>query len=210
MDQNAKLIIRKQMERTARALERNNMVPHCVETLDEARACVASLLNPGDQVSVGGSMTLFEAGIIDLLRSGDYDFLDRYAPGADIPTLYRQSFSCDAYLTSSNAITENGELLNVDGNGNRVAAMIFGPKRVIVIAGYNKIVKDLDAAHERLKAIACPANCVRLDRKTPCTETGHCMDCRSTDRICSSYVTHRYQQNAGRIHVILVNEALGY
>ena len=124
--------------------------------------------------------------------------------------IFRKSFFSDTYLTSTNAITENGELYNVDGYGNRVAAMIYGPKSVIVVAGINKIVKDLDQAVERVKRIAAPANSIRLDKNTPCTKTGYCVDCKKDDRICCSYTVLGHQKQKNRIKVILVGESLGY
>ena len=119
-------------------------------------------------------------------------------------------FFADCYLTSCNAVTEQGELYNVDGNANRVAAMTYGPKSVICVVGYNKIVPNLEAAVARVEQVAAPANAVRLHRKTPCTVTGRCEDCHSPDRICCTTVIHRQQRVPGRIKVILVGEELGY
>ena len=156
-------------------------------------------------------MTLKETGVIDFLRNGSFNYLDRDGlSGAELEKCFRDAFSADVYFSSSNAITENGELYNVDGTGNRVAAMLFGPEKVIVIAGCNKLVKDLDAADERVKAVAAPANAIRLDRNTPCTKTGRCADCRSEGRICANKVVFTRQTTPGRITVILVAEELGY
>lgn len=205
--------IETKIEQTIAALEKNNMSGYFAKTAAEVDALLISLIPPQSTVSVGGSQTLFEVGVLELLRAGDYTFLDRYAEGLtpeDIKALYRQSFSADVYLTSTNAITESGELFNVDGTGNRVAAMIYGPDRVIVICGYNKIVKDVDAAIERLKQVAAPMNVNRLSRKTPCAELGYCTDCSSPDRICNAYTLIKKQGRPGRIHVILVGESLGF
>ena len=210
MDKNKYDIIRLKMERTAEALRDNNMYCECVDSTEEALEVVESLLNEGDTVAVGGSMTLEEIGVLDMLRSGNYNFLDRYKDGADVQKIFRDSFFADVYLTSSNAITENGELYNVDGNANRVAAMTFGPKSVIVVAGYNKIVKDLDAAKVRVQEIAAPANATSLGCETPCTKTGHCMNCASPKRICATTVIMARQRVQNRIKVILVGEELGY
>ena len=158
-------------------------------------------------------LTLEECGIMNLLRSGLYDFLDRSAPGTTpdkVEEIYRMAFCADAYLTSSNAITEQGELFNVDGNCNRVAAMLFGPKSVIVVAGYNKIVADLEEAVLRLKKTAAPANAIRLHCATPCAKVGECMDCHSDGRICCNYLVSAQQRHQDRIKVILVGEELGY
>ena len=130
------------------------------------------MLQPGDVVTCGGSMTLAESGVRDLLKSGDYQFLDREI--MDPEEVYRRTFSADVFLMSANAITEEGQLYNVDGNGNRVAALIYGPKRVIVVAGINKLVSNLEAAIARVKCMAAPANGVRLETRTPCSRLGRC------------------------------------
>lgn len=213
MDKNTDFVIVQKIKRTIENLEKNNMEGYYVEDIETLISTIENMLKNGDTVSVGGSMTLFETGIIDFLRCGRYNFLDRYKEGLkpdDMKNIYRQSFSADAYITSSNAITENGELYNVDGNGNRVAAMLYGPDSVIVIAGVNKIVRDIDEAIERTREIASPANCKRLNKNTPCTKTGYCMDCSSNERICNEYVLIKRQGKKGRIKVILVGKELGY
>lgn len=213
MDKNKYEIIRLRMERTAGALRKNNMYCVCADTSAELPDIISDLLSPSDTVSVGGSMTLFETGIIDLLRNGPYNFLDRYVPGLSpeqIQNIYTNTFSADAFLSSTNAITENGELYNVDGNGNRVAAMIYGPKSVIIIAGYNKIVKDLDEAKTRVEEFAAPSNARRLNTGTPCTVCGKCMNCSNENRICADTVILGRQRIKDRIKVILVGEELGY
>lgn len=215
MDKNKYEVIRLKMERCAEALRKNNIYCECVENTDEALDVISTLIHPGDTVSVGGSMTLFEAGVIDMLRNGSYNFLDRYESGLlpeQISDIYMKSFTADAYFMSSNAITEKGELYNVDGNGNRVAALIYGPKSVIVVAGYNKIVKDIDEAKKRVCEIAAPANSVRLKTDAPCTQTGRCVNCMSDSRICATTVitSHQMPRFKDRIKVILVGEELGY
>ncbi len=215
MDKNKYEVIRLKMERTAEALRHNNIYCECVENCEEALDVISSLINEGDTVAVGGSMTLFESGVINMLRCGDYNFLDRYADGItkeEINNIFASSFTADVYFSSSNAITEKGELYNVDGNGNRVAALIYGPKSVIIVAGYNKIVKDLDEAKRRVQEIAAPANAVRLGRGTPCTQTGRCVNCQNVGRICATSVTigHQVEGFKNRIKVILIGEELGY
>lgn len=213
MDKNKYEAIRLRMERCAEALRRNNFAAECVDSKEEALELVEELIPDGATVAVGGSVTLSEVGVLELLSSGRFNYLDRYAPGLtpeERREVFVKSFGCDYYLCSANAVTENGELYNVDGTGNRVAAMLFGPEKVIVIAGCNKLVKDLDAADERVKAIAAPANAIRLDRNTPCTKTGRCADCRSEGRICANKVVFTRQTTPGRITVILVAEELGY
>lgn len=213
MDKNVEWLNEKRIEKTIKALENNKINGYFVKNENELIKTIEKIVAKDATVSCGGSMTLFETGIIDYLRKGRYNFLDRYEEGLsaeDIKNIYRKSFFADAYFASTNAITENGELYNVDGNGNRVAAMIYGPDKVIIIAGVNKIVKNEAEAVERVKCIAAPANAKRLNRDTPCSETGYCAYCSSPDRICSSYVTIRKQSQKGRIHVILLNKNLGY
>ncbi len=213
MDQNTNKIMSLKITRTLKNLEKNQMKGHYIESVSELKPLIQSLLSPGDLVAVGGSQTLFETDMFELLRSGEYHFLDRYAPGLSpesMKQLYRESFSANAYLMSTNALTENGELYNVDGTGNRVAALTYGPDRVIVIAGINKLVRNLDEAIKRNRQVAAPSNATRLSCNTPCTVTGECEDCFSPGRICCHYVTTSYQRNKDRIHVIIVNEPIGY
>jgi L-lactate utilization protein LutB len=224
MDKNLKEIIEKRIAKTMKNLEKNNMKAFYVETRAEVVSKVAELMNEGETVNVGGSMSLFECGVIDHLRSGRYDFQDRYKEGLtrpEIEEIYRKAFYADTYITSTNAVTENGELYNVDGNSNRVAAICYGPKSVIIVVGYNKIVEDIDAAISRVKRTAAPANCVRLSCDTYCSKKGECMSLQSADsempsgcnspaRICCSYVVSAYQRVKDRIKVIIVGEDLGY
>ena len=211
------------IEKTMENLRRNRMEAYYVESRDEVPALVSSLLKKGDTVTHGGSETLKQTGVNDLLRSGDYNYLDRSAAKnpEEVAEVYAKSFSADAYLTSCNAVTENGELYNVDGNSNRVAAIIFGPKSVIAVCGVNKIVSNLDEAIRRVKTKAAPPNTVRLGLNTPCAKTGECVSlrkdapemcegCRGESRICCNYAVCAYQRHANRIKVILVGEELGY
>ena len=147
------------MERTADALRKNNMEATCVKTAQDVVPVVRSLLHPGDVVSNGGSVSLAETGVMDLLRSGEYRFLDREGlSGDELGRVYRDAFSADAYFASANAVTDAGEIFNVDGNGNRVAAIAFGPKKVILVVGCNKLVADLHEAETRLETLAAPAH----------------------------------------------------
>ncbi|MDF9823666.1 hypothetical protein M2475_000013 [Breznakia sp. PF5-3] len=215
MDKNVRKIMDIKLERTKKALLKNNMN---AEILDDERAVLEYLkttIEEGTRVSVGGSQTLFECGIIEALRKMPITFEDRYEEGLSreaMLELFRHAFTCDYYISSSNAVSENGELYNVDGTGNRVAALTFGPKKVFLVVGENKIVKDLSEAIARIENIAAPMNSERLDKKTPCTVTGSCSSCMSEDRICTSYVATKKQQNSnkGRITVLLVKKSLGY
>lgn len=213
MDKNTEFVIDKRVERTVKSLNKHNINAYYVKDSKQALIKIKDLIRPNDTISVGGSMTLMEIGAIDMLREGEYNFLDRYAEGLsgdDIKKIYRDSFYADVYLTSSNAITENGELYNVDGRGNRVSAMIYGPDKVVVVVGINKIVKNMEDAVRRNEEMAAPANTMRLNKKTPCAKTGYCSDCSSEDRICNAFVTIKRQGNPNRMHVIIVNESLGY
>ena len=159
----------KRARRVIEALKANNMEGWYLPRADQVRDFVAQLIPAGATVANGGSMTLAETGVMDLLAGGGYNFLDRSkVSGEALDRLYRQVFSADWYLASANAITEAGEIYNVDGNSNRVAAITFGPENVLLVVGCNKIVKDLAAAKERVEAIAAPANTVRLSCATPC------------------------------------------
>ncbi|HIZ19391.1 MAG TPA: lactate utilization protein [Firmicutes bacterium] len=222
MDKAERQIRELQIRKTMENLRKNRMEAFYVPTAAEVPEQVASLLNVGDTVAVGGSMTLEQAGVMDLLRSGKYRFLDRYAPGLtpeQVRQVFLDSFSADAYLCSANAVTMNGELYNVDGNSNRVAAICYGPRSVIIVAGCNKLVPDLKAAFQRVKLTAAPANAARLGCATYCASAGVCQGldeeaptagCGTQARICCNYVVSACQREAGRIKVILVGEPLGY
>ena len=166
MDKNIGTVTMKMLERTKKALESNNINAYIAKDSESACRIAQSLMHEGAVVSSGGSMTLEECKMMDILRSGAYNFLDRSTTD-DVNKLYRDCFSADFYLCSSNAVTEKGELYNIDGNGNRVACLCYGPKKVIMIVGRNKVVRDLDEAKKRLKEIAAPANCLRLSKTTP-------------------------------------------
>ena len=194
------------------ALAQRQITGYYAATKEDACSQLISLLTKGETISWGGSMTLEALNIFDTLEaSGDYTLLDRskVAP-EDVPALYRQAFSADTYLMSSNAITLDGKLVNIDGTGNRIAALIFGPKQVIVVAGMNKIATDEFEAITRVHNVASPQNAIRLNKNTPCAYTGKCHDCLSPDCICAQTVITRNSREAGRIKVILVGEVLGY
>lgn len=213
MDSNVVWSNEMKIKRTIEALGKNNINGYYAKDRNEVIEFIKDIVDEGSIVSCGGSMTLSETGVIDHLRSGRYDFLDRYKEGLtkeEIRNIFRQSFLSDAYFVSSNAVTENGELYNVDGNGNRVAAMLYGPDKVIVICGVNKIVKDVDEAIKRNRELSAPINAKRLNRKTPCTKVGYCMECSSPERICNEYTLIRKQNVSDRMHVIFLNENIGY
>ncbi len=209
------------IEKTMKNLEKNNMNAYYVDTKEEVIPLIEKIVEEGSSVAVGGSVSLNEAGVFEHLRSGRYNFIDRYAPGLTTDEIYDvfvKSMGVDAYFCSTNAVTENGELYNVDGNANRISAIAFGPKKVVVIVGVNKIVKDIDEAIKRVKTVAAPKNAVRLSCKTFCAIKGHCVDmeggigkgCDSPERLCRHYLVSEKQKYVGRINVIFVNETLGY
>ncbi len=210
MSENLPQPVKMRMEKTAQNLRKNNMEAYIVPSKEDVVPLIESLCQEGEKVASGGSVTLAQCGVTDFLKSGRYDYLDRYKEGADMYTVMREAFFADSYFTSSNAVTEDGELFNVDGNGNRVAAMIFGPKKVIVVAGCNKIVESEKEAVARIENTAAPLNAARLGLSTPCAETGKCVHCLSPWRICCAYVKMGFQRAAGRVKVILVGEELGY
>ena len=178
----------------------------------EAAEKILSLIPKTDVVSWGGSMTMEALGVIDRVKKGGWRVIDRstaQSQGEKIEIM-RRALLCDTYLTGANAISEDGEIVNVDGNGNRVAAMTFGPKSVIVACGMNKVVKTAEDAISRARNTAAPVNAQRFDIRTPCKTTGSCADCKSTDSICSYIVRTRLCKPAGRIKVVLVGETLGF
>lgn len=213
MDNNLKWVNEEKILRTIESLNKNNMNGYLVSTKEELIEKIKGLVKENSTVACGGSMSLFETGVIDHLRSGRYNFLDRYKEGLsneEINKLFKESFFVDAYFASSNAVTEDGKLYNVDGNGNRVAAMLFGPEKVILIVGVNKIVKNIDEAVRRNREISAPANAKRLNKMTPCTKVGYCMDCKGNDKLCREFTVISSQGNKDRIHVIFMNEDIGY
>lgn len=208
---------------TMERLRGHNIAAYYVETKEEVVPLLKTLMKDGETVSHGGSVTLKECGVIDLLNSGDYNYLDRSKAQnrEEVEEIYRKTFYADTYLTSANAVTQNGLLYNVDGNSNRVAAILYGPKQVIFICGYNKIVKDLDEAVVRLKTVAAPMNTKRLNCDTYCAKEGECLamgrdasfmcdGCKSPERICCNYIVSSRQRHQDRMKVILVGEKLGY
>lgn len=182
------------------------------DNLQEAKKIVLDMIPEGSSVAAGGSVTLNQLDLIEEFRKPKYKFFERYnQPSfAEIWEVYRQSLLADVLVTSTNAITKNGELVNTDCSGNRVAGMIFGPNKVIIIAGVNKVVEDIDAAMKRMKEIA-PLNSKRIGHQTPCIETGYCVDCKVHARICN-YITiiNHGMKIKDRISVIMVAEEAGF
>ena len=222
VDENVKGVIMKRLEKVAEALRKNNMEAYVVNDSREAVKTVESILEEGETITCGGSQTLKESGVLELMQSGKYNFLDRSKAKNQEETdrIYREAFCADTYLTSSNAVTKDGELYNVDGNCNRIAAIAFGPKQVIFVVGYNKIVENLEEAVKRVKTIAAPANAFRFNGEMPCRELGNCVSlenggdmpkgCRCETRMCCNYLVSSFQRKKGRFKVVLVGEELGF
>jgi L-lactate utilization protein LutB len=208
------------LNKTIKNLQKNRITPYVVDSKEGVLTLLRQLIPIGSTVTHGGSVTLSECGIPDMLRNGDYRYLDRTAV-ADPMEVYQKGYGADIFLSSSNAITEDGELYNVDGNSNRISALCFGPKKVIIIAGINKIVPTLDDAIVRVKSIAAPQNARRLNCNTYCAKEGKCISlvkgsrrmtdgCGSDTRICRNYLISGAQRDPERVTVIIVKENLGY
>lgn len=208
-----KEFLEKQAATIIKNLAKRRMEGYYCATAAEAKEKVLSMVEPGTSVAFGGAMTLNESGILEALRERTditlYD-RDKAKTPEEAGKIYRQAFSADTYLMSTNAITVDGELINIDGRGNRVAALIFGPGQVIIVAGMNKVATDEAAGLARVRNVAAPTNCIRFGKTTPCTVTGRCGDCYGEDSICSQIVVTRRSSEKDRIKVILVGEALGY
>jgi L-lactate utilization protein LutB len=202
----------KQVERTIHALKKNNFEALFVSDSKAAFEEVMKRIPDGSTVGVGGSVTLTQIGLLDALGKRNIQLISPAQQAKNMDErmdLFRKSFSSDFFLSSTNAITEDGKLFNVDATGNRVGAMFIGPKKTIIVSGVNKIVKDIDAAEKRVREWTAPQNAKRLNRKTPCVETGVCADCSSPDRICNIYVTLAKRPSRTEVIVILVGEKLG-
>ncbi len=205
--------VSKRFERTMDFLEKNGFKTVYAPTREEAAARVLELIPRDAVVGVGGSITIRELGLVDTLARRGNRVVHHWQRGLSAEEAMearRQELNSDAFLSSSNAITEKGQLVNVDGAGNRVAAMIFGPRKVVVVAGVNKIVKDVDEAVERIRNVSAPMNAKRLNLETPCAVSGVCTDCESPGRICRVTTIMDRAPEEADITVVLVNEELGY
>lgn len=205
-------VVSKRVELARNALKEHRFPSYYCESDEAARELVRSFIKDGEKVCVGGSETLKETGIRAMLREMPINFVEHDAtlPKEALDKQNHEVFSADTVLFSSSAVTLHGEIYNVDGNGNRLASLIYGPKQVLLIISVNKIVDDMDEARRRMKQLCAPANAMRLNRKTPCVKTGYCMDCRSEDRICCAHVMMDWQVEKDRIKVIFIKDAHGY
>ena len=191
-----------------KGLESRNMSGYYAADKEEAVKKALEVIGKGSTVAMGGCQSAHEIGLIQALEEGDYNYIDRsnMTPRESLMAAY----DADVFLSSANAMTNDGIMVNIDGNSNRVSCIAQGPKKVVFIVGMNKICSDLDEAIKRARNVAAPANAQRFDVKTPCKVTGKCADCKSPDTICCQFLITRYSRHEGRIHVILVNDTLGY
>ncbi len=196
-------------QKVIKGLQSRNMTGYYAATKEEALARALSLIPEGSSVTMGGAMSAHEIGLVEALKAGNYRFIDRDAM-ADKRAAMLAAYDADFFLTSANAMTEDGEMVNIDGNANRVSAIAQGPKKVLVIVGMNKVCGDLDGAMKRARNVAAPINAQRFGLNTPCAKTGACMNCKSPDTICCQFLITRFSRHADRIHVILVNDELGF
>ena len=196
-------------EKIIKWLESRNMSGYYAADREKALQTALSLIPEGSSVTMGGAMSAHEIGLVDALKKGNYNFLDR-DKAADKRAAMLAAYDADVFLSSANAMTDDGILVNIDGNANRVSAICQGPKKVIFIVGMNKVCVDLDSAMKRARNVAAPVNAQRFGLSTPCAKTGKCMDCKSPDTICCQFLITRFSRHAGRIHVILVNDSLGF
>lgn len=199
--------------RVVKALESRNMEAYYVKTKEEALKKALELIPEGSSVSWGGAMSAYEIGLIDAVRVGNYRELDRDVKEnrEEQLVIMRQAlYDCDFFIGSSNAVTEDGIMVNIDGNANRVAAYSFGPKNVLLIVGMNKVVKTEADAMSRARNEAAPINAQRFGIQTPCVKNGTCADCKSPECICCQILITRYSRVPKRIKVILVDENLGF
>lgn len=201
-----------QAELMIKSLQKRQMEGYYAATKEEAVSIALSLMPEGSSVGWGGSVTLTECGLMDALKTAPLQVIDRAqaVTPEEKDQMNARLITADTFLMSTNAITMDGELFNIDGHGSRLAFLIYGPKQVLVLCGMNKVVSSLEAAQERARLNACPPNCIRLNKKTPCAVTGRCGDCYGSDCICSQFVTTRRSSVPGRIKVILIGETLGF
>lgn len=208
MDENMKKRNERLAQTVIKGLQSRNIRGYYAEDKEAALKQALELIEENSTISMGGCMSAHEIGLVQALQEGNYQYLDRskMEPREGLLAAY----DSDVFLSSANAMTSDGILVNIDGNSNRVSCIAQGPKKVIFIVGMNKVCDDLDSAMKRARNVAAPINAQRFEVKTPCKETGKCFDCKSPDTICCQFLITRYSRHTGRIHVILVNDNLGF
>lgn len=196
-------------QKVIKGLESRNMTGLYAKDKEEALQIALSLIPKGSSIAMGGAMSAHEIGLVEALKTDEYNFIDR-DKSEDKRAAMLASYDADFFLSSANAMTEDGIIVNIDGNSNRVSAIAQGPKKVLFIVGMNKICPDWDSAMKRARNVAAPINAQRFGLSTPCAKTGSCMDCKSPDTICCQFLITRFSRHEGRITVILVNDNLGF
>ena len=196
-------------QQVIKGLESRNMTAEYAKDAKEALEMALKFIPAGSSVSMGGAMSAHEIGLVQAIKDGDYNFIDRDAI-EDKRAAMLAAYDADYFISSANAMTQDGVIVNIDGNSNRVSAIAQGPKHVLFIVGMNKICNDVDSAMKRARNVAAPINAQRFGLSTPCAKTGTCMNCKSPDTICCQFLITRFSRHKGRIHVILVNDTLGF
>ena len=196
-------------QKVIKGLGTRNMTGYYAANREEALKQALALIPEESTVTMGGGMSVHEIGLVKALKEGNYNFIDRDEM-KDKRAAMLAAYDADVFLASTNAMTEDGVLVNIDGNSNRVSALAQGPKKVVFIVGMNKVCSDVDGAMKRARNAAAPINAQRFGLSTPCASTGACMNCKSPDTICCQFLITRYSRHSGRIHVILVNDNLGF
>ena len=192
-----------------KGLASRNMTGYYAANREEALQKALELIPEGSTVTMGGGVSVREIGLFDAMKTEKYNFIDRDLY-EDKREAFLKAYDADVFLASCNAITQDGILVNIDGNSNRVSAIAYGPKKLVFIVGMNKVCDDIDGAIKRARNVAATTNAQRFGLSTPCSRTGACMNCKSPDTICCQFLVTRFSRHPGRIHVILVNENLGY
>ena len=192
-----------------KGLESRNMSGYYAASKEEALKKALEIIPEGSTVTMGGAMSVHEIGLFDALKKGKYNFIDR-DEWEDKRKAMLAAYDADVFLASANAMSDDGVIINIDGNANRVSAIAQGPKKVVFIVGMNKVCADVDSAMKRARNVAAPINTQRFGLSTPCTKTGSCMNCKSPDTICCQILITRFSRHKDRIHVILVNDNLGF
>ena len=196
-------------QKVLKGLKSRNMTGYYAASKEEALKLALELIPEGSSVTMGGGESVHAIGLPVALKEGNYNFIDRDAY-EDKRAAMLAAYDADVFLSSANAMTEDGELVNIDGNANRVSAIAQGPKKVLFVIGMNKVCDDLDGAMKRARNVAAPINAQRFGLNTPCCKTGSCMNCKSPDTICCQFLITRYSRHEDRIHVIMVNNELGF
>jgi L-lactate utilization protein LutB len=194
-------------------LQKNNMAGFYVESRQELLSLLSTLLVEGEKIGCGDSVTLEETGVFEYLRNGSYTFYDKHRQSLtseEKRKLYLNNVDADTFVTGTNAVTMDGKLFNIDGNGSRVAPMIYEPRQVIVVVGMNKLVDTVEDAVRRTRQVAAPLDAKRLKKNTPCIKLGRCIDCKHEQRICNDFVLIARQFSKDRIKVIFINGDYGY